>query len=120
LIFNVELKNQQGNTDVISVAKGSEIFGATLESVDSQIADNLGIEGGMQVKSVGKGSLATAGVKENYIILKINNVDVQSEDDLQRAVSEVINSKDKYNKVLFLTGVYPNGRIAYYNVDLSK
>ncbi|MCL1867840.1 MAG: PDZ domain-containing protein, partial [Paludibacter sp.] len=115
-----ELKNVQGNTDIVSSVKGSELFGATFAEVDSQIAASLDIEGGLQVKSVGKGAFSSAGVKEGFIVLKINNQPIGSEDDLQRAVNQIINGNDKKDKVLFLTGIYPNGRVAYYAVDLSK
>ena len=119
LTKTAELKNIQGNTDIVSGVKGSELFGATFTDVDSQVAASLDIDGGLQVKSVGKGAFASAGVKEGFIILKVNNQPISSEDDLQNAVNQVINSSDK-DKVLFLTGVYPNGRVTYYAVDLSK
>lgn len=119
LTKTAELKNVQGNTDIVSSVKGSELFGATFSEVDLQIAASLDIEGGLQVKSVGKGAFASAGVKEGFIILKINNQPVGNEDDLQRIVNQVINGKER-DKVLFLTGVYSNGRVTYYAVDLSK
>ncbi|GHT17182.1 serine protease [Bacteroidia bacterium] len=119
LTLNAELKNVQGNTSIVSSVKGSELFGATFAEVDAQIAASLDIEGGLQVKSVGKGAFANAGVKEGFIVLKVNNQQVNTEDDLQRTVNQVINGSDR-DKVLFLTGVYPNGRVTYYAVDLSK
>ncbi|MCL2597088.1 MAG: Do family serine endopeptidase [Paludibacter sp.] len=119
LTKTAELKNIQGNTDIIAKINGSELFGATFIEVDSQIAKSLNIDGGLQVKSVDKGAFASAGVKEGYIVLKVNNQLIGNEDDLQDAVNQVINSNDR-DKVLFLAGVYPNGRVTYYAVDLSK
>ncbi|MDR1653120.1 MAG: Do family serine endopeptidase [Prevotellaceae bacterium] len=117
LTLSAELKNMQGNTEIVSAVKGSEIFGATFAEVDSQVAASLNIEGGVQVKSVGKGAFANAGVKEGFIILKVNNQTVETEDDLQRAVNQVINGSDR-DRALFLTGVYPNGRVTYYAVGI--
>jgi len=116
---SAQLKNQQGNTDLVTSVKGSEIFGATFEEIDDQTASSLNVDGGLKVKTVDKGAFANAGVKVGYIILKVNNQSVTSEDDLQSIVNQVING-DAQDKVLFLTGVYPNGRITYYAVDLSK
>jgi len=118
LTLNAELKNKQGNTDVVTAVKGSEMFGATLEAIDATTASKYGVEGGILVKSAGKGAFAKAGVPDGYVILKVNNQSVETEDDIQRAVNQVFNGNGN-DKVLLLSGILPNGRVAYYAVDLA-
>lgn len=117
--LDVELKNREGSTDIVLAPKGSEALGATLTPIDKNTVSKLGISGGLQVKSLKKGKLADAGVKEGYIILKVNNMNIRSEEDLQSAIDAAYNS-DERDKVLFITGAYPNGRVAHFAINLSE
>lgn len=116
--INVELKNQQGTTNVVTSVKGSEMFGASLEPIDEQTAKKHNVSGGIVVKSTGKGAFAKAGVPNGYVILKVNNQAVETDDDMQRAVNQVFNGNER-DKVLLLSGINPDGRVAYYAVDLA-
>jgi hypothetical protein len=63
--------------------------------------------------------LAQAGVKKGLIIIKMNNQPVRTISDLQNIVKDINNASAKDNG-LFITGVYPDGEVAYYAIDMSK
>jgi len=117
--FSVELKNQQGNTSVVKKADLG-ILGAEFAEVPDNDKMNLRISNGMQVKSLdSKGKFATAGIKKDFIVVKLNNTIINSIDDIEKAVSALQNG-DENEKGLFITGIYPNGKAAYYVIDLGN
>lgn len=118
--LNVQLKNRQGNTGVVTSQSSTEILGATFKEVDEKTKQQLGLEYGIEIKSLNKGKLADAGIKPGFIILKINNRPVQSADDVQAAFESVINNGDSKDKALYIAGAYPNGKVMYYAINLSE
>jgi len=114
--MEVELKNARGNTDIVKEAD-MEVLGATFQDVPEQTRRQLNIGYGMQVSSIKNGLLKDQGVQRGYIILKINNKQIKSVDDIEQIYKEASSSPDL---VLFITGVYPSGRRANYAIDLSQ
>jgi len=110
--FEVTLRNIRGTTGIISSNNFDETLGATLEAVSANDLRRLGVRYGIQVVEVGNGSLRQSGVKEGYIITKVNDVIIKSVDDFKSVVSDA-------EEGLFLTGIYPNGRVVYYAVNLN-
>ncbi len=117
--LNVELKNRQGNTELVSSDVNIDLLGATFKEADSKTKEKFGVDYGVEVKSVGKGKFSNSGIKSGYIILKINNIRMSSEKDIETAMKAVIDNADQ-NKVLWITGFYPNGKTAYYAIDLNN
>ena len=64
------------------------------------------------------GKFKDAGIKEGFIILDINNTRVNSQSDVEKIYDAIVKS-DEYDKVMFITGVYPTGKKVYYAVDLA-
>ena len=114
--IQVELKNSRGNTDIVKEAD-MEVLGAVFQDVPEQTRRQLNIGYGMQVSNVKNGLMKTAGIQKGYIILKINNKQIRSIDDIEQAYKDAAASPDQ---VLFITGVYPSGRRANYAVNLSE
>ena len=112
---DVELKNSRGNTDIVKEAD-MEVLGAVFQEVPEQTRRQLNIGYGMQVSSVKNGLMKDGGIQKGYIILKINNKQIRSIDDIEQAYKEASNSPDQ---VLFITGIYPSGRRANYAINLS-
>jgi len=110
--FEVTLRNIRGTTSIISSEDFDKTLGASLKEVSGDGLRRLGIRYGIQVVDAGNGSLYQSGVKDGYIITKVNDVAIKSVDDFKRVVSSV---KDG----LFITGIYPNGRVVYYAVNLN-
>ena len=110
--FTVTLRNIHGNTDVVKSASRVSVLGATFEAVSDSEKQRLKIRNGLKVKSVSSGKFRDSGINEGYIITQANRVPINSEEDLNKVV-EVL------NEGLFLTGIYPNGRVAYYAINLQ-
>ena len=114
--LEVELKNSRGNTEIVKQAD-MEVLGAVFQDVPEQTRRQLNIGYGMQVSNVKNGLMKDEGIQKGYIILKINNKQIRSMEDIEQAYKEAADSPDQ---VLFITGVYPSGRRANYAVNLSE
>lgn len=108
----VTLRNVRGTTTVVKNTS-SDTLGAELEALGEKEADKLGLRGGVKVVSVGSGKLAQAGVKKGFIITKANRVPVTEPKELQQIVSQTTDG-------LFISGLYPNGQVAYYAIDTRE
>ena len=85
--------------------------GALLQKQD------LKINYGIQVTKVNNGALKDAGISRGFIIQKVNDEPVKSIDQLQKMVKTASTSKDP---VLYIQGVWPTGKKAYFAVPLQE
>ena len=121
LNLNATLKNSRGNTDIIE-KKGVDFLGATFQNLSSQDLMKYGVRRGVMVKSVeSNGAFAKAGIKEKFVIVKVNDMVVSSDKEIEAAYNSLTSNRGADQEpVMFIVGVYPNGKTAYYAVDLSK
>src|SRR5690554_267001 len=116
--FNVELKNNEGNTDISRVVNPLDRLGAKFAPISEERKSELGISSGLEVESVDSdGLFRKEGINKGFIILRINNTPVNNENDLNAIVASTQNRQDK---VLLVAGFYPNGRTQYIAIDLSS
>lgn len=114
----VNLKNRSGNTNIIKNAD-TTILGATFGEVDTRLSQKYRLNAGIQITDIDRnGPLAKAGINKNFIILKINGQIIRSEKDLTAIVNQTINASDR-DRALFITGIYPDGKIAHFAVNLE-
>ena len=113
------LKNRQGNTGVVSGDVKTDMLGAEFKEISDKIKQQTQLDYGVEVKSVSKGKFQQAGIKPGFIIVKINNQAIRSVEDLEAALDDAVNTSDKF-KVFNIAGMYPNGKIAYYAVNLAE
>jgi len=108
--YQVELRNQSGTTDITKKAD-SEYYselGANFSQVPSDVKKKLGIDTGMQVTEVKEGMLMRGGVQPGFIVLEINDAEINSVEDIQNAMDNI------QGGVIRIEGVYPNGmRMSY-------
>ena len=116
-VLNVELKNRQGNTGIVSSQNNADVLGATYKQIDDKVRQKLMLDYGVEIKSLSKGKFADVGFKPGFIILKINNQAVKSEVDIQATFDAAINNGEP-EKVFYIAGVYPNGKMTYYAINL--
>jgi S1-C subfamily serine protease len=116
--LEVELKNQQGSFGVVTVQSGEEVLGGTFKELSDKTKQQLGVDYGVEIKSLTKGKLADQGIKPGFIILKINNMPVQTVPDIKEAYNAAMNNGEQ-DKVLLIAGLYPNGKIIYYAINLA-
>ena len=110
------LKNEQGNTKVVKDA-GMELLGAAFKELPDELKKQLNLGYGLQVTGVNGGKMADAGIRKGFIILKANERPMRTVSDLEDVLKAAVKSP---NQVLFLTGVFPSGKRAYYAVDLTQ
>ena len=114
--FNLTLKNRQGNTE-ITKDKGTEILGAAFKELTPEIKKQLGISYGVQVSGLTKGKFQTIGIRKDFIILKINDQPINSQTDIESITGKLLASEEQ---AMFIAGIYPNGKMTYYAIDLSE
>ena len=105
--LNLTLRNIDGGTSLQTQGESMEIFGANVRSISQQTASNMRIRGGVEVTSLADGKFKQAGIKEGFIITSVNRRPMRTADELKAVLS---NSKGG----IYIEGVYPNGKVAYY------
>lgn len=113
MTFDVTLKNRDGNT---TLAKREEfnpqsLLGASFSPVTEKVMKDLGIENGLQIIRLNNGKLRNAGIKEGFIITRIDGHIIKTEGDLNDALA------NKKGGVL-VEGIYPDKTRAYYGFGL--
>lgn len=112
------LRNNKGGV-TLTQANEDTALGATFSALDADTAQRLGLRRGVRVDSVAAdGRFAQAGVRKDFIILGINGRRVASPDDIKAMAEAIVKSADN-EKVLFISGIYPTGKSAYYAVNLE-
>lgn len=66
---------------------------------------------------INNGALKDAGINKGFIIQKVNDIPMTTISDLQKAVREASTSKEP---VLYIQGIYPTGKKAYFAVPLQN
>jgi S1-C subfamily serine protease len=115
-VFDVTLKNMQGNTEVVKKFD-LDMLGAAFKPIDDDVKRHLGISYGLQVTGVEKGKFDEAGIKKGFVILKVNGNKIATEEDLAKTLKAANQSPER---VLFISGYYMSGRRANYAVELSS
>ena len=101
---NITLKNEQGNTQVVKKAD-LDVLGGNFRSITDAQKQQLNIGYGLEVLKVNSGKLKNAGITKGFIIQRVNDI-----------VKDASTSKDP---VLYIQGVYPTGKKAYFAVPLE-
>lgn len=114
--YTVELKNVQGNTNVVKNVD-LDVLGAEFKEINDKEKRQYNVAYGLKVVDVKNGLFEKAGIKKGFVVMKVNSVPVKSVEDLQKAVKQANASSEQ---VLFISGVNSAGRRAYYSVDLSQ
>ncbi|NLA25562.1 MAG: PDZ domain-containing protein [Bacteroidales bacterium] len=102
----ITLKNKYGSTEIIQV-QTVETLGAWFEPVPESEKYKLRINNGIKVKQLKAGILLAKGMKEGFIITKINNLNINSVSDIEKALKLA-------DGAVFIEGIYPNGAMAYF------
>jgi Do/DeqQ family serine protease len=85
---DVVLRNSTGTTEVVKTSSLDKL-GAQLEALSKKDAAELGVKGGVVVRSlVENGLMERSRVQEGFVILKINGKDVLSVDEVKKALEE--------------------------------
>ncbi len=111
--FNVILRNQHGNTEIkrkpVDIATAG--FGAAFETVDASVLHKLKLKNGVAVKDITRGLISNAGIKDGFIITRIDKKPVSTP-------AEVTTLLENNKGGVLIEGIYPNGAIAYYGFGM--
>ena len=113
---SVTLKNEQGNTQVVKKAD-LDVLGGNYRAITDAQKQQLKIGYGIEVIKVNAGKLKDCGMTKGFIIQRVNDSTIKSIEDLQNVVKEASTSKDP---VLYVQGVYPTGKKAYFAIPLDE
>ncbi len=112
----VTLKNEQGNTRVVQT-RDIDILGGNFREITDKQKQELHISYGLEVIKVDNGKLKNAGVNKGFIIQRVNDESIKSIEDLQKAVHKASTGNEP---VLYIQGIYPTGKKAYYAISLEE
>ncbi|MDO6389447.1 Do family serine endopeptidase [Pontibacter sp. BT731] len=109
---NVTLKNVNNSTEISkrSTANSVTFDGATFEALSKQEMNKLGIDGGAKISNVDKSKFRDTGMKDGFIITRIDKYAVNVPTDVERHL------KNFETGVVYIEGVYPDGLKAYYPI----
>jgi Do/DeqQ family serine protease len=107
--IEVLLKNEAGTTDITKAATLAEmlnLLGVEVEELNGREASRLGLEGGLKIKSLGKGLIKErTDIREGFIITEIDNKPTTTIKEFEQAI---VAAKDKGKT--YITGFYPGYR----------
>lgn len=109
--YEVVLRNMKGGFDVVKPDEIVDVLGAEIKEIDLSLKQKLGITNGLQIVNLKDGKLKKQGVKEGFIITRVNQKDVKTVQELYQTLSTLSGG-------VLIEGVYPNGLVAYYAIGL--
>lgn len=113
------LRNNHGDTG-ITRADNENSLGVTFRELDSETASRLNIRNGVVATDIqSSGRFATAGIRDGFIIVSINGTRVSTPSEITSIYKSIAKSGAGQEKVLFISGLYPTGKAAYYAVPLD-
>ncbi len=114
---SVVLRNSKGDTGVTRAGSVTDL-GCTFASVSEDKLKQLEISHGVSVVGLEDGPMKAAGIREGFIILSINGKRITTPDEVESIYNTIAKGDD--DKVMFIKGVYPTGKQAYYAVNLEN
>jgi Do/DeqQ family serine protease len=117
--FTVELKNAQGNTEIMkSGSDSAEILGAAFKTLSDKDKRSYGISYGIEVSDILKGKVRDCGIRKGFVIMIVNDQKIQTPEDFYSIVDKILKGGTD-EKGLLIKGFYPNsGATRHYAIDL--
>jgi Do/DeqQ family serine protease len=109
--FKVTLMNIYGGMEIVKTNEVVSLLGADFRNVPMDIKKRLNIKNGVQVAKVNDGKIKSAGIKEGFIILKINDQSVTNVDEMEKIIKKISGG-------VYIEGISPAGYVAYYAFGL--
>lgn len=112
--YTVTLRGADGGTAIVKAEAKTEAtaaLGASFENVSKKELESLKIEGGVKVSKLNNGVLKNTGMREGFIITKVDKTPVKSPKELTKALQQASGG-------VLIEGFYPNGSKAYYGFGM--
>lgn len=109
----IVLTNLNGEEDLISYEENKihRLLGARLADLDSKEKKELNIENGIKVEEVFAGKMRSVGIREGFIITKINHTPIKSVKTFNDLLSTTKGG-------VLIEGFYENGKREFYGFGL--
>jgi len=105
--YEVVLRNLEGGTNIVKT--GGSILGARFTPVTNAEKKKYNIDYGMKIVSLKSGKLTDLGFKKGYIIVRLNDNKIASENDLRKIT-------DAGTDIYSVQGVTPDGMEFRYRI----
>lgn len=103
----VMLRNETGSTDIVRTSVLDKL-GAELQTLSKEGAKELGVNGGVIIKSIGgKGALSRVRVQEGYVIVKADGKEVKTVDDFRKILESASGPVKVEGMYPGYEGIYP-------------
>lgn len=113
--YRLTLTDRRGNETIDESVIENEsmaFLGVTFEKASDKTLKKLGLENGVEVTNIDRGSrFAASGIEEGFIITRIDKKVIAEPGDIKELL------EGRRGGVL-IEGIYPNGTVAYYGVGL--
>jgi len=112
--FTITLRGADGGTAVVKAEAKPEAtaaLGASFENASKKELESLKIDGGVKVSKLNNGVLKNTGMREGFIITKVDKTPVKSPKELTKALQQASGG-------VLIEGFYPNGSKAYYGFGM--
>ncbi len=117
LTKSVTLRNSKGDTGLTRAGSVVDL-GCSFAKVNDEQLKQLEISYGVSVASVDAGPMQDAGIRAGFIITIINDQRVTNPEDVESIYNAIM--KGDNDKVMFIKGIYPTGKQAFYAVNLEE
>jgi len=109
----VILKNLNGNENIVSNTSSLMLkkIGVKLTAVTPKELKALQLKGGVKIEEIYNGKLRSVGIKEGFIITKINHKSVKT-------AAEVVATLEQIKGGILIEGIYENGRREFYGFGI--
>jgi S1-C subfamily serine protease len=106
--LRVRLMGEEG---VAAASEVVELMGAGLRAIGPDKARQMLIDGGVEIVSLARGKMKSAGLSKGFVITHINNEPVSNPQEVVALVKQARRS-------ILIEGMYANGAVAYYGIGL--
>jgi Do/DeqQ family serine protease len=116
--FTVELRNAQGNTEIMKGGDSAKILGAAFKPLTDKQKKDYGVNYGIEVNNISKGKIQDCGIRKGFVIMIVNDQKIQTPEDFYSIVDKILKGGTD-EKGLLIKGFYPNtGSTRHYAIDL--
>jgi hypothetical protein len=111
----VELGGWSRPVETIETANAP--WNANFEALESDALEDLGLRQGIQITGIDKSFLRGSGMRDGFVVTRIDGRPVETMDDVNKVIETAIKSGDRG---VLIEGVYPSGEHGYYGVSLPR
>ena len=109
--FEVVFKGTASENGTVDEDGTVAFYGSKLRKAPKEVLKRYDIKKGVEIASVGPGKLREAGAVDGFVILYVNNHPVSTP-------QEVIDIVKKLDRAVFVEGITPDGRPAYFGFGI--